>query len=50
MGIGDVLQGGAAGGYFIWVRDVSDEPAHEWERGKLPAQFFRWVMGRHPKR
>ena len=34
-GLGDVLQGGGAGGYSIRVRDVGDYPPH----GKGPEKF-----------
>ena len=37
-GLGDVFQGSSAGGSFIWVRDVGDEPSHEKGPGKIPAQ------------
>ena len=40
-GLGDVVQGGSAGGYFIWVRDVNADPPHRTGPGKLPAQGFQ---------
>ena len=37
-GLGDVFQGGGAGGYFIWVGYVGDEPPHGIGPGKLTEQ------------
>ena len=37
-GLGGVLQGGGAGGSYIQVRDVGDEPLHGKGPGKFPAQ------------
>ena len=34
-GLGDVFQGGGAGGPPIWVRDVGDDPPY----GKVPGEF-----------
>ena len=38
MGLGDVFQGGGAGGTPIWVRDVVDNPLHGQIPGGLSAQ------------
>ena len=40
-GLGDVFQGGSAGGYFIQVVDVGADPLHGTGPGKLPAQGFQ---------
>ena len=37
-GLGDVLQGGGAGGSSIWVRYVGDEPPHGKGPGKFPSK------------
>ena len=37
-GLRYVFQGSSAGGNFIWVGDVGDEPLHGTGPGKLPAQ------------
>ena len=34
-GLGDVLQGGGAGGSSIWFGDIGDDPPH----GKVPGKF-----------
>ena len=38
MGLGDVFQGGGAGGTPIWVRDVGDEPLHVQSPGEFSEQ------------
>ena len=37
-GPGDIFQGSSAGGSFIWVRDVGEDPLYGTGPGKIPAQ------------
>ena len=50
MGLGDVLQGGGAGGSFIRVGYLSSDPRMGQALGKFQHRFTRWITGRNPKR
>ena len=50
MGLGDVLQGGGAGGSFICVWYLSADPRMGQALGKFQHRFTRCITGRNPKR
>ena len=44
-GIGDVFQGGGAGGTLIWFMDVGDDPLHLQGPGEFSAKSFQADYG-----
>ena len=35
-GVGNLIQGGDTGGFYLWVRDVDDDPLHGPGPGEVP--------------
>ena len=44
-GLGDVFQGGGAGGTLIWFMDVGDDPLHLQGPGEFSAKSFQADYG-----
>ena len=47
-GVGDVFQGGGAGGTTFWGRDVGDDPHMGWSLGGFQHRVAQQITGRQP--